>query len=229
MSVNRKPKSTSLIWVTSGTKLSTYDVLTKELTVVGDTGRTMYDIAMAPDGTLYGIDSTGNNLFTIDRSTAKCTQVTVLSPEGFVNSLTFNQHGVLYACQGTNLVKIHPITGVVTILGDIGVGSAGDLVFFNNNLYMSSNQNTLMLIDIGSPANSTAVSEIPTTYGLATVYISEGFSGNYHLYGTSGDNKTVYEIDPHNGVLSNRSTMASFGEGDSGVTNGATSSQFTWI
>src|SRR5579885_3917809 len=116
-------KSTSLIWVTSGSKLATYDVATKEFNIIGDTGRTMFDIAMSPNGILYGIDSTGHTLYTIDRSTAISKEVAVLSPNGFVNSLTFGQHGALYACQDTNLVKIHPQTGIVTTLGNIGVGS----------------------------------------------------------------------------------------------------------
>jgi len=223
-----KPCET-LIWVTSGTQLATYNVATRELKVIGSTGRTMYDIAMSPDGILYGVDSTGNELFTIDRCTAQATYVATLSPEGFVNSLTFSQHGALYGCQGTNLVKVHPQTGVVTAVGNIGVGSAGDMVFFNNNLYMSSENNTLILVDIETPAQSVSLGSIPVTFGLATVYIEDGRHGAYHLYGTSGESKLIYEIDPHNLKLSHRITLASFGDGDNGVTNGATSSQFTGI
>jgi hypothetical protein len=223
----KKPGSSSLIWVSSANKLATYDVVTKEFTLIGDTGITNYDIAMSPDGILYGVDSSGNELYTIDRQTAKASHIVTLSPQGFVNSLTFAQQGALYGCQGTNLVKIHTETGVVTILGDIGVGSAGDMVFFNNNLYMSASNNTLILVNIGDPAHSAVIGEIPLTYGLATVYISEGFNGNYHLYGTAGDSQKIYEINPHNAKISNTATLPTFGDGY--ATNGATSSQFTLL
>lgn len=223
----RKPGSPSLIWVSSQNKLATYDVVSKEFNLIGDTGITTYDIAMSPDGTLYGVDSSGNELYTLDRLTAKATHVATLSPNGFVNSLTFAQQGALYGCQGTKLVKIHTETGVVTVLGDIGVGSAGDMVFFNNNLYMSSTNNTLILVNIGDPAHSTVIGDIPITYGLATVYISEGFSGGYHLYGTAGDSQKIYEIDPHNAKVSNTATLPEFGDGQ--ATNGATSCQFTLL
>lgn len=221
------PGSPSLIWLSSANKLATYDVVTKEFNIIGDTGITTFDIAMSPDGVLYGVDSSGNDLYTIDRLTAKATHVVTLSPQGFVNSLTFAQQGALYGCQGTNLVKIHPETGVVTVLGDIGVGSAGDMVFFNNNLYMSGSDNTLILVNIGDPAHSSVIGNIPITYGLATVYISEGFNGGYHLYGTGGDSQIIYEINPNNAKISNTAVLPEFGDGQ--ATNGATSSQFTLL
>ncbi len=226
----RKPKSTSLVWITSATKLATYDILTKEFNVIGATREVMFDIAMSPEGILYGVDSTGNKLYTIDRKTAEIKLVGTMNPEGFINSLTFGQYGALYGCQGTNLVKINPKTAAVTIIGDMGYSSAGDMVFINNNLYMSSTTNELILVNISNPGSSSSIKSIPVTYGLATVFISEGIcGGSYHLYGTSGAYKTIYEINPHNGNITNADTLPSFGDGEDTVTNGATSSQFTWI
>ena len=226
---NEKLKSAGLIWLTSGTKLATCNVVTKEVKVIGSTGRVMYDIAMSPSGILYGVDSSGGAIFTIDRTTAKATHICTANPAGFINSLTFSQHGALYGCQGTNLVKIHTTTGAVTVIGDMGVGSAGDMVFFNNNLYMSADNDTLLLVDIENPSDSVSIGSIPTTYGLATVYVDEGLTGSFHLYGTSGVDKKIYEINPNNVKISNRTTLPSFGSGDDGIYYGATSSQFTGI
>lgn len=230
MSSSAIPKSASLIWLTAGTKLATYDVVSKELTIIGTTGEEMFDIAMSPTGVLYGVDPNSYALYTIDRQTAKSTFVADITPTGgLINSLTFAQKGALYATQGSHLIKIHPTTGVITDLGDLGVGSAGDLTFYNDNLYLSAQNDVLLLVNVENPSQSTAISEIPTTFGLVTVYVSEGFSGAYHLYGASGTDKSIYEIDSHTGVISNKRNLGSFGSGDPGYYTGATSSQFTGL
>jgi hypothetical protein len=94
---------------------------------------------------------------------------------------------------------------------------------------MATVSNTLLLINIETPSQSVSVGTIPSTFGLATVYVNEGFSGAYHLYGAGGTDKTVYEIDAHNCKVSNKYNLGSFGSGDPGYYTGATSSQFTGL
>lgn len=89
---------------------------------------------------------------------------------------------------------------------------------------MASSDNKLMLIKIEDPANSYIIGYIPVTFGLATVFINEGFGGSYHMYGTSGENLNTYEIDPVTCRITNSYTIPQF-QGSS-ATYGATSSQF---
>jgi hypothetical protein len=221
--------STSLIWVCSGSRLATYDVLSKEFTIIGSTTYVMFDIAMSPNGILYAVDG-NNNLYTLNRKTGAPTLIGAVNPTVGTNALTFGQYGALYGMQNTNLVSINPVNAEATVIGNTGFQTAGDLVFFNNNLYLASTTNQLVLVDIGNPSNSQAVGDIPATYGLATVYVTEGNgNGAYHMYGTGAANLNVYEINVSNGFTSNTTTMPSFGSGGASGTDGATSSQFTWI
>ena len=217
---------TATIWATSGTKLITYNVHTREFEVIGDTIVVMLDIAMSLQGKLYGISDAG--LYKISKSTGKSTLLGPLGSGLTTNAITFGPSGTLYGTQGTNLITIDVVTLEVEVLGDMGYSSAGDLVFFNNNLYMASTTDELILINISNPINAYSISEIPTTYGLATVYISEGIGGGYHLYGTSGTDFKVYEIDPHRGFITNTQTIPEFDAGEFSSTFGATSAQFTW-
>lgn len=194
--------------------------------MIGDTTVVMLDIAMSLQGKLYGISDAG--LYKISKATGKSTLLGEILSEIGTNAITFGPSGLLYGTQGTNLITIDVNTLEVDVLGDMGFASAGDLVFFNNNLYMASTTNELILIDIGNPSNTHSMGTIPITYGLATVYISEGIGGAYHLYGTSGENYNVYEINPNNGYVTNTQTIPEFDAGNFNSTYGATSAQFTW-
>lgn len=221
-----RPRSSTIIWVASESRLATYDVLTKEFKLIGNMGVTMYDIALSPAGRLFGVDSSGNNLYKINKKTAKATLVAAMDPVGFCNALTFNRNGVLYGMQGSVLITINTVTGAVTQLGDTGFVSNGDMVFFNNNLYLAGGESRLVLVDIGDPPSSVDIAGIPLTYGLAVVYISEGRGGNYHLYGTSGNDLSVYQIDPITGRISNSAVIPTLGGSEGETTNGTTSAQF---
>ena len=220
----------SKMWISSETILATYNVVSNKFEIIGKMGVIMFDIAISPDGVLYGLDSSGNNLYKINTKNASTTLVGTLNPSGFSNSLTFGPDGVLYAIQGTNLITIDPSTASVNILGDTGFASAGDITFYENNLFMASTTNQLILIDISNPPNSFAIANIPETFGLATLFIgTKGCcTGNFHLYGTSGSDLSVYEIDPFTGNISNSVTLPSFGPGTS-FTFGATSQQFNCL
>lgn len=91
-------------------------------------GDDITDLAVTPDGTLYGISNT--KLYTIDRATGAATyaaDVPGLSNVG----LTFLRDGTLLATDKDGGVRrIDPSTGLVTEIGAFGSGyaTAGDLV-----------------------------------------------------------------------------------------------------
>ena len=137
--------------------------------IVGSTGVTLTDIAFAPNGDLYGLTFT--DLYRVNPLTAA---VTLVGPHGIPsgNALVFGGGGVLYAAGdlSTNLYSINPSTGASTVLGDIGAASAGDLAFVNGDLYMSSNTNNLIRIQLAPTVTGTNVGNlgIEFVYGLAT-------------------------------------------------------------
>jgi hypothetical protein len=158
------------LWINAfGATLGRVDVATGAVAIVGSTGVTLTDIAFAPNGDLYGLTFT--DLYRVDPLTAA---VTLVGPHGIPsgNALVFGGGGVLYAAGdlSTSLYSINPNTGASTVLGDIGAASAGDLAFVNGDLYLSSNMNNLIKIQLAPTVAATNVGNlgIEFVYGLAT-------------------------------------------------------------
>ena len=118
------------IFVHTGEALYTVDPVTFDLKVIGGFGidKAMTDIAVALDGTLYGVSMT--SLYTIDRKTGLATmkQANVSSTNV---ALTFQTDGTLLASDTTGAVRtIDPVSGTIVEIGTYGAGfdTAGDLV-----------------------------------------------------------------------------------------------------
>jgi hypothetical protein len=94
---------------------------------VGDYGQVgdMFDIALAPDGTMYGLASGGNELVRIDRWTAATTDIGPTNDT--MNGLTVMANGTMYGSGGTDLFVIDPQSGATTHIGSTGFESSGDL------------------------------------------------------------------------------------------------------
>ncbi len=171
-------------------RLGTVDVGTGAVTVVGNMGVVMTDIAFAADGTLYGTTFTG--LYKINTTTAATTFIGSTGLSGG-NALVFGTDGTLYtaAYDTSNLYKLNSSTGAATNLGGVGASSAGDLAFNGGNLYMTSTDNNLVKINL-SPVGGTNVGSLgfSSAFGLAT-------AANGVLYGVSGT--SIYSIDPTTG------------------------------
>ena len=136
--------------------------------VIGGVEVEITDIAFAPDGRLLGLSAT--DLYEIDRDTAALTLIGAHGiPEG--NALVFETDGVLYAAGmlTTSFYQIDPSTGVATALFEIGVQSAGDLAFHQGELYLSSRDHELVLIDrVGQSASVVGPIGFESVFGLAT-------------------------------------------------------------
>lgn len=125
------------VWVSDGNRmLGRVDVTTGAVTLVGDMGRTMWDIAFDPLGNLFGL-ADGTALYRINRSTAAATFVGNLGTT--LNSLTFSPSGTLYGA-ASQLYSINTSSGVATLVGSGGqaYNSSGDLAFVGGQLYLSS-------------------------------------------------------------------------------------------
>lgn len=161
-------------------------------TVIGNSGITMFDIALSAGGGLYGVDSV-SRLYTINTTNATATLVG--STGVFINSLTFGPNGVLYGAGNNQVYTINTATGLATALSaTIGLEiSAGDMVFGpGGELYLTTAAGNLLTIDpvTGGILNSVATGN-NSIFGLAFA--------NGQLIGMSGSN--VFSINTTTGAL----------------------------
>jgi hypothetical protein len=181
------------IWIDDSVgEIGTVDVTTGAVSLVGNAGVVLTDMAYSPGGVLYGIDY--SNLYTVNQGTGVATLVGSLGIVPQVNSLVSGSDGTLYTVDKVTggLYTVNPSTGAATLVGSTGFASAGDLAFFNGTLYMTSSIDAFISIDPATGAG-TFIGPLgfQDMYGLVD-------PGNGTLYGASGTN--LYTIDPATGT-----------------------------
>nr|WP_052408378.1 hypothetical protein [Nonlabens ulvanivorans] len=146
-------------------------------TVVASYSSSFFDIAQGDtDDTLYGIRN--DELFLINVSNGAVTSLGILNVVGFtgnfrVDSLVKEGPGTLLGVHTNSpggLFRFDIASMTATYIGDTGFPSAGDLTYFNGNLYLSADGNDLALIDVVNPSNSSLVGTIPGVSGFNNVF-----------------------------------------------------------
>ena len=181
----------------SSRNLAQVDVTTGDVSVIGNLGVTLTDIALDPSGNLYGISF--GALYSIDLATAATTLIGAHGISGG-NALVFGADGTLYGAGGSSrsLYTIDLDSGLGSAVGTTGFAASGDLAFNGGELFLSSASNQLISIDLDNGAAGTALGP----FGVANMYgLSSGTDGT--LYGISGTQ--VFSID----VLSGAATLES--------------------
>ena len=163
--------------------------------VIGQMDAVMTDIAFSPEGLLFGL--TNSDLYRIDLVTA---DIELIGPHGILggNALVFGSDGTLYGAGGfvEGLFEMNLQTGAGTEIADMGHSSAGDLVFFEDVLYLASTADQLVLIDLSAVGSGQEIGSVVgdigfrEVFGLATA--SDGI-----MYGTAGTD--VFSVDVANG------------------------------
>jgi len=189
------------LWVDDANgEIGKVDVTTGAVTLVGNSGRILTDIAFDPNGNLFGIDQ--NNLYRINTTNGAATVVGALNPAIPVvpsnigdipaNSLVFSSGGTLYTATN-QLYTVDPNTGADTRVGALGGTfiSAGDLAFVNGTLFLSDTQDRLLSV---SP--NTGVATLIGNMGVSNVF-GLATPDNLTLYGVAGT--SVYTLNPTNG------------------------------
>ncbi len=176
-------------------------------------GDQMTDIAVTPDGRLYGISFT--SLYSISKTTAKATFIADV-PGSSNNGLTFLPGGDLLAADSAgDLKRINPATGAVTQIGNFNqsLSSSGDLAAIANGTMFgvsttnagggdASGNNVLLRINTGTGA-ATPVGPIGFGWVWGLAYVNAKVIG----FTTAGQ---IIEIDPQTGagtLLANRSIV----------------------
>lgn len=187
----------------SSGNLGTVDVVTGTVSLIGNMGTVMTDIAFDPSGNLYGI--TFNSLYSINPGTAAATFIGNHGVPGG-NALVFATDGTLYAAgfAGNNLYTINPANGATTNLGSMGFASGGDLAFNAGNFYLANNASQLVRIDLTNLAATALVGSfgVANVFGLAT-------GDNGVLYAVAGT--TIYTVNTATGAATNPVSFASQG------------------
>jgi outer membrane protein assembly factor BamB len=160
------------------------------------------DLAVTPDGTLYGISST--KLYVISRETAAATYVADVPGVDNVG-LTFLPDGTLLATDAPGGVRqIDPELGTVTEIGAFGGGyaTAGDLVAVaDGTMYAISDQGP-----VGDEYDNNVLLTVNTATGVAAPVGQIGFGqvfgaayANGHVYAFTADGHLI-EIDRATGA-----------------------------
>lgn len=168
----------------------------------GDTDETLYGLK---DERLYRINIANGNVNLLGDLTV------IGSSRNFrVTSLVKESDGLLLGVNQNSigeLFRIDVSAMTATNLGSTGFESAGDLTFLNGNLYLSADDDELVVVDINNPSNSTLVgsmngSGIGSIFGVVTVITADPCAADptYGLIATGGRSMAV--VDPTTGALS---------------------------
>ena len=116
-------------------------------------GQTFYSITFFKD-TLYYIE--GEKLYkaVVTNDILRDCFVLATLPVKDATSLTVDNSGVLYFAYAFEFYKIDPRTGIISFLGIMPYASAGDMVFYQDELYMAS-LNGIVKVNITDPPSST--------------------------------------------------------------------------
>ncbi len=173
-------------------------------------GRAFTDLAVAPNGKLYGC-TFYDGLYEINPSTGAERYVGPLAG-GTLNSLTFSPDGRLYgADQGNgNLFQISPDNGQMNLIGNLGGPSSGDLVLNGANEIFAtvSSPNTSLNDRLVAVNLATGNSRYIGDLGLLEVYGLSWENGQLTAY-TSDRRKLA--IDPNTAKATVVGTVSSNG------------------
>jgi hypothetical protein len=210
----------SNIWIDdSNGNIGVVNSATGNVTMVGNSGVGLTDIAFDPSGSLWGIDF--GTLYTVNTGTGAATSVGAFGGNVSLNGLTFGSDGTLYGSGAAgNLYSINTSTGAATNIGSAGLGlsSAGDLAFNGGKLFESMTNGSSSYLASIDPVTG-AGTLIGTLAGDAGVYgLVTGDDGQ--LY--AADGTEIYSVDPNTALMTAASNYA--GQGLAGA-NGAAAPQ----
>jgi|GEM_PF-1728694 gliding motility-associated-like protein len=165
---------------------------------IGNTIIPMFDIAISPGGVLYG-NGKDNRLYRINSRNGLPTLIGALNPaqDDDFNSLVFSAAGVLYAAtnKSTDLYRIDTTTANATVIGNMKFQAAGDLTFFEGNLFLAAQNNQLVQVDISDPGKSKLVGKMNTNstiFGVVSIGTKDCRGGQPRMYALGGNQ--IYEV-----------------------------------
>ena len=192
---------TSVIWVNTGNALYWVDPAGGGYKPVGTTNNSLYDIAWSSTGQLYGMNGFG--IMELDPYTGQILSTQIIPGYFPANAMTGDEKGNLFLTAteiltgGTlgnmYVIKYSPATGQVTPIVNLTAtltNSGGDLTFLKGNLYLSSGNGKVAIINLANSSLSTVTINSTIHYsGFGLVTLGDGY-----LYITH--NNSLYRVDP---------------------------------
>lgn len=134
-----------------------------------------------------------------------------------MTALTADNNGIIYSANGTELYKWDPLSGNgFELLGSMPFRSAGDLIFYQGELYMAS-VSGIVRVDINSPSQSIMFIPINSTaiYGMAVLSVDCNQNNVYAFETTnSGSSTNMLELDMQNRIVKGVACVLPFGVAD---------------
>ncbi len=161
------------------------------------------DISFHPNGNLYCVTSTGQ-LYQINPTTGASSFLHMFEPSAsqLYTALTISAEGVFYVCGlGGDLWRYDLASDMGTFIGDVGFGAEGDLTFYDGELYMASENDNIVRVDIQVPSNSTIAvnGSVPgRIFGIVSFAES---CDEISVYALTDNAANVYEVNFANGSL----------------------------
>ena len=179
-------------YVDNGGHIGTVDPENGATTVIGYSGHTFYDIAITPNGTLYGIMGNGE-FYNINTSTASSTYIGTANVSGEIRGLVSDSDGTLYALTYYgNLYTIDATTGAATYVGNLGNYYCDDILYHDGDIYALSGGN-LLKYDLDTGTVTTVVTGMP--YDMYGIGIDS--DGSIYAFQSGG---SIYAIDLDTGT-----------------------------
>lgn len=156
------------------------------------------DIASHPDGFLYAVKSNGQ-LYRLDSTTGAADLITTFTGNSYY-ALTADAAGNIFAASGSgNLVSYNPATGTNTNYPNMGYDASGDLTFYQGEMYMATDDNTMVKIDPDNPSNNSVFIDFATANVTIYGIVSTVNDCDVQTYALSNDNSSrIFEIDWEN-------------------------------
>ncbi len=156
------------------------------------------DIASHPDGFLYAINS-GGEIRRINTTTGANTFLTDFpAGTGSFYALTADADGNIFAASSTGyLFSYNPAIGAINNHGNMGFNAAGDLTYYQSDLYMATDNNELAYIDPDNASNNYVYIDFSAEINSPIYGIVSSVNGcDVRTYALSNDNDSrVYQID----------------------------------
>jgi hypothetical protein len=177
-------------YAVSPSALYTADLPSGTIQTVGSTSIEMFDIALAANGVLYGIDGV-SNLYVLDTATASATMIASLGQT--MNGLEAAPDGTLYAAGIVGMLyAVEPTTGKQTplVTYPAGYGPSGDLAIVQGTVF-------------GTAAGRGVVKDVLVAFDLATRKATiVGSTGFTCIYGLAAHGASLFGFTCNGEVLS---------------------------
>ncbi|KPH11098.1 T9SS type A sorting domain-containing protein [Chryseobacterium sp. ERMR1:04] len=167
-------------------------------------GETYSDIAIDSSNNLYYVTTTGL-LYRKKSSDSSCEFLGDFTTIGFINSLTADSGNYIYAA-GFGYSKMYRYdisSGTFTVMGDLPItqSPAGDLFFYNNHLFLTTNTGILE-INMMNPSQSCQFMSLSIPDAYAAFSIDYGIHSKVYIVSATYPNSTFYEVDMENKIVS---------------------------